>query len=80
MVGTLVILDDGKNWFVGHKMDQDTAIKFAPMSNATAWYVSAGVLSAIDWIKQNESCGVLFPEFADHTHIVQNFLKCWNLL
>jgi len=78
LVGTLIVCDDGKNWFTGHQMQQETAIQFAPQSNATAWYVSAGVLSGVRWIQKNPNWGVLFPEFANHSAIVQHFMEFTN--
>lgn len=73
MVGTLVILDDGRAWFAGHKMHNAEARGFFDLTNATAWYVSAGVLAAIDWVRHNRDRGILIPEFADHDAVIANF-------
>jgi homospermidine synthase len=73
MVGTLVILDDGRAWFTGHKMQNSEARRFFDLTNATAWYVSAAVLAAIEWVEKNRDRGILIPEFSDHDAIIANF-------
>lgn len=78
IVGTLVVLKDKSNWFCGYKMYQQEAAKMFKQSNATAWYVSASVLAAIDWLKQNTNRGVVFPEMIGHEdskQVVENFKK-----
>lgn len=74
LVGTLIVLDDGQNWFTGYRMENAVARRFFTDSNATAWYVSAGVLAAVDWIRAQPDRGVLFPEFADNAAVIDRFL------
>lgn len=74
LVGTLVVLEDGNNWFVAHRMDNDVALRQFADTNATAWYVSAGVLAAVRWIKEAPNRGILFPEFADNRAVLDHFL------
>ncbi|MGV3592254.1 MAG: saccharopine dehydrogenase NADP-binding domain-containing protein [Gammaproteobacteria bacterium] len=78
LVGTLIRLDDGRAWFTGHRMDNAEARGFFAETNGTAWYVSAGVLAAIDWVKDNRERGVLLPEFSDHDAIIANFQRYAN--
>ena len=73
LVGTLVVLDDGSAWFTGQQMENADARRFLAETNATAWYVSAGVLAAIEWIKADPNRGILFPEFADEAAVIRNF-------
>lgn len=75
LVGTLIVLDDGSNWFTGHRMENDVARRYYADTNATAWYVSAGVLAAVEWIRAEPERGILFPEFADNRTVVGCFLR-----
>lgn len=78
LVGTLVVLKDKSNWFSGYRMHQDEARNAFRRTNATAWYVSASVLAAIEWVKNNPNRGVLFPEMIGYTEslkIVESFKK-----
>ena len=61
LVGTLVTFRDGSNWFYGYRMMQATVPDHA-RTNATAWYVSAGVLAGISLIQNNPGLGINFPE------------------
>jgi homospermidine synthase len=74
LVGTLIVLDDGRNWFTGYRMENAVSRRFFENSNATAWYVSAGVLAAVDWIRAEPNRGILFPEFADNAAVIDRFL------
>jgi homospermidine synthase len=81
LVGTLVILEDGSNWFTGYEMTQKEAVDQFSHSNATAWYVSASVLAGVKWIENNRSRGILFPEqlsVRDNEEIVRSFLSYTN--
>lgn len=81
LVGTLVVLDDDSNWFCGYGMEQSEALKAYPHTNATAWYVSASVLAAIAWLKDNPGRGIVFPEMTgpdDSQKIIENFRKYSN--
>ncbi len=75
LVGTLIVLDDGPAWFTGQGITNADATRFLTETNATAWFVSAGVLAAVEWIKSAPDRGILFPEFADHAAINDNFLR-----
>jgi hypothetical protein len=55
-------------------MDNAVSRRFFENSNATAWYVSAGVLAAVDWIRAEPDRGILFPEFADNAAVIERFL------
>ncbi|VVC76615.1 Homospermidine synthase [Aquicella siphonis] len=78
LVGTLVVLRDQSNWFCGYSMEQSEALHAYPHTNATAWYVSASVLAAIDWLKDNPGRGLVFPEMTgadDSLRIIEHFRK-----
>lgn len=78
LVGTLVVLDDGSASFTGQHMENADARRFLAETNATAWYVSAGVLAAIEWIEAEPNRGILFPEFADEAAVIRNFHRWCN--
>ncbi len=73
LVAALVVLKDGANWYCGHRMTNDEAHGFFAETNATAWFVSAGVLAAIDWIREHPDRGIRLPEFADDAAILKRF-------
>lgn len=66
LVGALVVFEDGSNWFYGYQMTQDS-IKSVHTTNATAWFVTAGVLTGIQLIKANPDLGFNFPENLNFT-------------
>lgn len=78
LVGTIVVLKDKSNWFSGYSMNQKEAANAFQHTNATAWYVSASVLAAIDWLKENPDRGLVFPEMIgakDSMQIIEYFRK-----
>ena len=77
LVAALVLFADGSNWFYGYRMTQDS-IKHTADTNATAWFVSAGVLAGIHLIRSNPDLGINFPEnldFALNEQAVNYFLN-----
>ena len=56
-VGILVILDNGESWFSGYEMKQEN-VEDKTDTNATAWYVSSGIIAGINYIKENNNKGI----------------------
>jgi homospermidine synthase len=77
LVAALVVLKDGANWYCGHRMTNPEAHAYFTETNATAWFVSASVLAAIDWVRANPDRGIRLPEFADDEEIVAGF-RNWS--
>lgn len=77
LVGTLIVLRDGRAWSTGfdcRQDDLDPALR--PFTNATAWYVSCGILAALLLIREYPDAGPGFPEDFDgalNTVAIRNF-------
>jgi homospermidine synthase len=66
LVGTLIILKDGRAWSTYFDCAQDDiTTELKEFTNATAWYVSCGVLSSILFIREHPQEGPGFPEDFD---------------
>ncbi len=77
LVGTLIVRRDGRAWSTGFDCTQaelDPAL--LAFTNATAWYVSCGILSAILFIREFPDQGAGFPEDFDtacNEVVIRNF-------
>ena len=77
LVGTLILLKDGRAWSTGFDCTQfELADSIKTFSNATAWYVSCGILASILFIREFPAQGAGFPEDFDIHHneiVIRNF-------
>jgi homospermidine synthase len=77
LVGTLIQLKDGRAWSTSFDCAQtDLAPELKKFTNATAWYVSCGVLSSILFLREFPNEGPGFPEDFDSRFneiVVRNF-------
>jgi homospermidine synthase len=77
LVGTLILLKDGRAWSTGFDCSQfELADSIKSFSNATAWYVSCGILASILFIREFPSQGAGFPEDFDirfNQIVIRNF-------
>jgi len=66
LVGTLIILKDGRAWSTYFDCAQvDISAELKEFTNSTAWYVSCGVLSSILFLREFPQEGPGFPEDFD---------------
>lgn len=77
LVGTLIQLKDGRAWSTYFDCAQtDLSVELKRFTNATAWYVSCGVLSSILLLREFPNEGPGFPEDFNHKLneiVVRNF-------
>ncbi|GDY11947.1 hypothetical protein LBMAG53_08250 [Planctomycetota bacterium] len=77
LVGTLIVLKDGRAWSTGFDCTQiELAEEIKAFSNATAWYVSSGILASILFMREFPSLGAGFPEDFDIRYneiVIRNF-------
>ena len=77
LVGTLILLKDGRAWSTGFDCTQfELAESIKSFSNATAWYVSCGILASILFIREFPAQGAGFPEDFDirfNEAVIRNF-------
>lgn len=77
LVGTLIVARDGRAWSTGFDCSQfELADSIKQFSNATAWYVSCGILASILFIREFPAQGAGFPEDFDirfNEIVIRNF-------
>jgi homospermidine synthase len=77
LVGTLIIMKDGRSWSTYYNcMQSELPNNIKMFTNATAWYVSCGVLSSILFLREFPSQGAGFPEDFDiqfNEVVIRNF-------
>lgn len=77
LVGTLILLKDGRAWSTGFDCNQfELADSVKRFTNATAWYVSCGILASILFIREFPAQGAGFPEDFDirfNEIVIRNF-------
>ena len=77
LVGTLIVARDGRAWSTGFDCKQfELADSIKSFTNATAWYVSCGILASILFIREFPRQGAGFPEDFDirfNEIVIRNF-------
>jgi homospermidine synthase len=63
--------DDKHVWWCGSSLNIEDACNLVPLQNATTVQVAIGVVSAICWMLENPTAGIVDPEDIDHEYILK---------
>ena len=71
ILGALIMGHKYISWWTGSVLSIDESRKLVPHQNATTTQVAIGVVSAIMWMIENPTKGVVLPDDLPHEHVLK---------